>query len=403
MSSPLLSSIDLVHEGTPHRVKDEEKAILYREICVGKHPTRQGLSRRLAIRPSSVSEAVQELVDDGLVREKQTRANGKTGRPESILSVRADRFVALSVYVDSRELKGVVVNLQEEILAEDVRVLSAEAGNKELAASILDLLKKLSLRVPSGCELVGACLALVGTVNVRTRTWVSVARWPKLRDLAISDIEARVSFPVILRRTNDAELDYYLDCTPSAREGTTLLLHWGFGIGSAVAFRGTLLTSTIGRFGEIGHAHMEAAADAPCLCGQVGCLESVAALWALLPALRLKLGHEVPEDEKDLAPILGEAKNLALPEVKRAFHAVQDALGVLYMVFYPDTILLSGPFTDNSGVFRRLAEGLRGSLPAYAREAVSLGVIPGGMPGCRRGGVNPLFREALSLALRRKT
>ena len=403
MISPLLSRIDEIHEGTTHRVKDTEKAILYRAICVGKQPTRLALARRLRVRPTSVSEAVQELVDDGLVREEQKRANGKTGRPQSILSARADRFAAISIYVESRELKAVLVTLQEDVIAESFRSLSQEAGNKELARVIHELLADLALRVPDGCTLVGACLALVGTVNVRTQTWVSAARWPRMRNLDVARIAAGVRFPVVLRRTNEVELDYYLDSTPAARRGTTLLLHWGFGIGSAVSIRGTLLDSTIGRFGEIGHAPIEGDAKVSCLCGQTGCLETVAALRALTPVIRAETGQEVPEEEKDLAPILANPRILSLPEVERAMHALQEALRVLVMIFYPDTILFSGPFTDNPRVLLRLDTGVRRVLPDYARKALSFDVIPGGMPGCRRGGANPLFREALALALRRKT
>jgi predicted NBD/HSP70 family sugar kinase len=402
VSSPLLSSIDRVHEGSPHRVKDEEKAMLYREICVGRSPTRQGLARRLDIRPSSVSEAVQELLDDGLVVETVSRPKGRSGRPKAILAPRADRFVAISVYVDSREMKAVLTTLAEEVLAEEVRPIPAAAGNRELSAAIVELLKSLPKRVPEGGELVGAGISLVGTVNAQTRTWTTAARWPKLRDLDLAAVEARVRFPLIIRRTNEAELEYFLDCARAARGSSTLLLHWGFGIGSAMAYRGMPLTSSLGRFGEIGHARLGSDPEAACLCGQKGCLETDAALWALLPRLREKVG-DLPEDEKDLAPLLGDPRLLELPEMKRAMHAVQEALLMLCMIFYPDTILLSGPFTENPGIFRRLAESLRKSLPGYAREAVSLSAVPGGMPGCRRGGANPLFRESLARALRRKT
>jgi predicted NBD/HSP70 family sugar kinase len=415
LSSPLLASIDRVHEGAPHRVKDEEKALLYREICVGRNATRQGLARRLDIRPSSVSEAVQELVDDGLVRElpahpkgaahprgAAARPKGRTGRPQLILSPQAARFVAISAYVDSRELKGVLVTQQEEVLAEEVRVLPAEAGNREIRAAIIDLVKSLRTRVPEGSEMAGAGLSLAGSVNERTRTWAAVARWPKLADLDLSDVEARLDFPIILRRANEAELEYYLDSTPRARAGTTLLLHWGFGIGAAAAFHGRLLTSSLGRFGEIGHARIGTDGSAPCICGQRGCLESAAALWALRPVLAQAFGA-LPEDERDLAPLLGSARLLQLPELKGALNAVQEALAVLSMIFFPDTILLTGPFTENPNVLRRLAAGFRRSLPAYAKEAVTVTAIPGGMNGTRRGGANPLFREALARALRRKT
>jgi predicted NBD/HSP70 family sugar kinase len=402
VTSPLLSSIDRVHEGAPHRVKDEEKALLYREICTGRLPTRQGLARRLDLRPSSVSEAVQELVDDGLVVEQQARPKGKTGRPQLILSPRADRFLAISVYVDSRELKGVLVTLREEVLAEEVRALPENAGNREVSAAVLDLLKRLRARAPEGAELAGAGLSLPGTVNSRTRTWVRVARWPRLADLDFTNLEGRIDFPVVLRRMNEAELAYFLDCTPQARAGTTLLLHWGFGIGSAAAFHGELLTSSLGRFGEIGHARIGSDADAPCLCGLRGCLETVAALWALFPFLTEALG-ELPEDERELAPLLGNPRLLALPQFEKALSAVIEALVLLAVIFFPDTVLLAGPFTENPGLLRRLSDRLRRALPDYARSSITITAIPGGMPGCRRGGANPIFRQALARALRRRT
>jgi transcriptional regulator of PTS gene len=416
VSSPLLASIDRVHEGAPHRVKDEEKALLYREICVGRNATRQGLARRLDIRPSSVSEAVQELVDDRLIQEMPARPKGvgarrkgvaahprgRSGRPQLILSARPDRFVAISAYVDSRELKGVLVTQQEDVIAEEVRVLAPDAGNKEIHAAIIDLLRSLRARVPEGSDMAGAGLSLAGSVNERTCTWAAVARWPKLADLDLSGIEARLDFPIILRRANEAELEYYLDSAPRARAGTTLLLHWGFGIGAAAAFHGKLLTSSLGRFGEIGHARIGTDGTTPCICGQRGCLESAASLWALRPTLARAFGA-LPEDERELASLLGTARLLQLPELKKAMNAVQEALAILSMIFFPDTILITGPFTGNSSLLRQLADGFRRSLPAYAKESITVTAIPGGMNGTRKGGANPLFREALARALRRKT
>lgn len=401
MTSALLASIHRVHEGVPHRVKDEEKALLFREICADR-TTRKGLARRLGIRPSGVGAAVQELIDHGLVAETQPIKKEKSGRPRAILSPRPGRFVAISLYVDSRAVKGVLVDLGEEVIAEEMRVIPPGAGNRELAAAIRALLDSLPSRVPAGSELVGAGLSLVGTVNAHSRTWVGVARWPKLRNLDVSAIESRLGFPLILQRTNDVELAYALDAGRDSRTITAVLLHWGFGIGSAVSFRGTLLTSSLGRFGEIGHARLDAGSRAPCLCGALGCLETRAALWALLPALRKRLGS-LPENEKELASILGESRIMDLREVTLALDAVGQALHVLYLVFYPDSILLSGPLMENPSIFCRVEESFLRSLPSYARGAVKLSVIPGGMPGCRRGGAHPLFRNALARTLRRNS
>jgi predicted NBD/HSP70 family sugar kinase len=400
--SPLLDSIGGVHEGRPHRVKDREKALLYHAVCAGGSPTRQALARRLSLRPSSVSEAVQELVDDGLVEESPARRGPGSGRPCTLLAPRHRRFTAISLFVDARELRAVLVTPAEEVLAEEACAVDAEAGNAQMAAAILGLLRRVSASAPAGQECVGAAVSLVGTVNERTRTWVSAARWPRLSALDLAVVERKWGLPLLVRRANDVELAYHLERAPEARVGNVLLLHWGFGIGSAAAHDGGLLGSTIGRFGEIGHTRAAAAGETPCLCGRRGCVETVAALWALLPRLRKRFG-DLPEDEKDLAPRLADPRILALPETRRALEAVRGALETLCMVFYPDAVLLSGPFTENPTVSDGFSVGLRAALPEYAPDAMRIISLPGGMQGCRRGGAYPLFRQALARALRRKT
>ncbi len=402
MTHPLLESIHRVHEGTSHRVKDEEKALLFREICAGRSPTRRELARRLGMRPTSVSEAVQELVEDGLVSESRARPKGRTGRPRAILAPRTGRFVAISLYVESRDLKAVLVNAAGEVIAEEARSVAPGVDNDGMARCIEELIACCRGRVPSGAELTGVALSLVGTVDAQRGCWVRIARWPGVRGLDLDALRDRLGLPFLLRRANDTELEYYLQCDPRPERTCALLLHWGFGIGSAVAFRGTPLTSTLGRFGEIGHTRAQGAAGGECLCGARGCLETVAALWALMPALREELGT-VPEGEEELAPLLGDPRLLDLPELAAAMRAIREALVLLYSIFFPDLVLLSGPFTENGAVFEALGEDFRRALPDYARQAVTLAAVPGGMPGCRHGGASPLVREALRRSLRRRT
>jgi predicted NBD/HSP70 family sugar kinase len=402
MSSALLASIDTVHEGVRHRVKDQEKAALFHAICTGRSLTRQLLSRRLGIRPSSVSEAVQELVDEGLVAERSLRAAKHSGRPRLVLTPRPDRLQAISIYVDARELKAVLLNMNGQPMAEEIRTIPARAGNREFHSALCELLEQLPERMQRGSTMVGASIALVGTVNPHTRVWVSAARWPRLASLDLSTLEDLVGFPVMLRRTNDAELEYQLQSSSRSLGECALLLHWGFGIGSAVSLRGEILASSRERFGEIGHVRLDPGSSRRCLCGSRGCLETTAALWALLPALKRRL-TELPVDEPGLARLLADSRVQDLPEIRRALVSVRDALLVLYQVFHPDTVLLSGPFTENPAIFHRIADSFHRSLPAYATGAVRVFPVPAGNPGCRRGAANPLFRLALGRILRRSS
>ena len=214
--SPLLASIDRVHEGAPHRVKDEEKALLYREICMGKSPTGRVLARKLDIRPSSVSEAVQELVDDGLVRETPARLcrAGRAGRRSSSRSA-PDRYVG-------------DLHLHRFPRAEGRAGHAAGRGHRRGGAHPpADGREQGDQRRHSRPA---EAPAAPGPRRVRAgRGGTLPPRHGQLADAHLDEsqragrvctiwifprLEAKVDFPVIIRRTNEAELEYFLDCNP---------------------------------------------------------------------------------------------------------------------------------------------------------------------------------------------
>ncbi|MBN2552854.1 MAG: winged helix-turn-helix domain-containing protein, partial [Spirochaetales bacterium] len=119
----MLSDIATIHSGPRYRVKDWEKARIYQEICVDSGSSRKSIAEKFKLRPTTVSFAVQELIQDGLVQEGQIRTAGKPGRPELTLLPNLNRCLVISIYVQSRELRGVLVNMGDEVLAEQTRVM----------------------------------------------------------------------------------------------------------------------------------------------------------------------------------------------------------------------------------------------------------------------------------------
>jgi len=344
---------------------------------------------------------VQELIDDGLAAERRGRGTGRSGRPRAQIEPVSERLAAVSLCVESRGLHAALVDLAGRELAADARALAADADNRAVEGAIADLVGGLAGRAPSATRVVGAGLGLVGTVDPAGPTWVSAARWPRLRSLDLGPLGARLGVPISAGRALDTALALVLERDATAARRTVALLHWGFGIGAAVAHRGTLLGSTLGRFGEIGHVRTHGGGERRCTCGARGCLETEAALWALLPRLRRRLGS-LPEDEQELAAALAATGVAALPEVRAAVRAVLEGLVTLHRLFYPDEVYLVGPLAENPSVFRRLADGFAAGLPDYAAGRTSLTILPGALAACRTRSAGPLLREALRRSLRRR-
>jgi predicted NBD/HSP70 family sugar kinase len=201
------------------------------------------------------------------------------------------------------------------------------------------------------------------------------------------------NIPLSLNRSLDPELEFLLFNNKEYRKGGTLLFHWGYGIGSAFAAEGKILKSSLGRFGELGHWKVRPDSLKQCSCGSMGCLETEAALWAILPEIR-EVYPDAPEDEPEFTNFLLNINIGNLEVIKKALGYVTVSLANLYKIFYPDRILLLGPFVKDSLIFNDLKSGLNTLIPEYARSSMELKVISG-FQGAVSGSIYHLFRDAL--------
>jgi len=395
----VIGHIASIHEGTRFRIKDAEKAAIYERICAGAEASRKSIAQGCGLRPNTVSSAVQELIDDGLVREGPSRSPRRSGRPELSLEADPDRLLALSVYVRSRELEGVLTNLGDRVLAEASRYVPTDASEEDIRQLIVELVRSLRGRAPAGSELLGLGISLVGTIVPERKLWRFVARWPHMRMLDFHRVEQETGLAISLRRIHDTELEYLIENNDAYRRQNIILFHWGFGIGAAYAHGGKVLGSSTGEFGEIGHTVVDPASRRRCQCGRTGCLETEAALWALLPQLR-RAYPGVGEFDQELSEFLKGRSILGFPPFRRALRYLSLGLVNLHRLFNPDRILFIGPFTENQEVFDRLSAAFRRKLPDHTRDQVSLEVIRGGFSGCSFGNVYPFFRSRLRQLLR---
>lgn len=390
----MLSDIASIHAGTRYRVKDWEKARIYQGICVQPGSSRKSIAQTFGLRPTTVSIVVQELINDGLVREGAIRTPGKPGRPELTLLADFNRCLAISIYVQSRELRGVLVNLGDQVLAEQTRLVEEQAGETAFLDTCSSIVEHLSARVPTGSELLGVALSLVGTVNPRTKLWSFAARWPRIRALDFRRLERRVKLPVALSRIHESELQYLIEKKKTYKRCSIVLFHWGFGIGIAYSHAGQLLVSSTGEFGEIGHTVIDPASRKRCQCGRFGCLETEAALWALLPELKKTISG-ISEHEQHYFELLQGPDIAGLPSISRAVRFVTIGVVNVQRLFSPDRILFLGPFTENAKIFQQLRQGFEESLFDSERGHVRLEIVRGGFSGCGFGSSYPFFRARL--------
>ena len=161
----MLFSIDTIHEGDNYRIKDREKALVYHRLCSSVNNTRKMIGEDLGLRPITVSKIIKELIEDRLVLEGDSKERSSKGRPEVRLFSDYWRFLAISIYVLSREIIGAIVNLNGDILESQSTLIPKEADNTHIADEIHKIVNFLISKIPEKSELVGIGASLPGTVN----------------------------------------------------------------------------------------------------------------------------------------------------------------------------------------------------------------------------------------------
>ncbi|GAB4367655.1 MAG: ROK family protein [Spirochaetales bacterium] len=402
----MISTLEQIHQGKRYRLKDQDKALIYQEICTTPRCSRKTIIRKLHIRPTTVSKIVRELIEDGLVQETSERFQEAPGRAQVVLRPNPDRLTAVSITVQARQIRAVRLNITEDVQEQYAESLPAEVFNEGFLEACIRAYQAVTREVLSASEILGIALSLVGTVDSFHNKWISTARWRNIRDLNFESLEHRLQVPVMINRMQDAELLYFIQKNPSYREKNILFVHWGFGIGASYASRGRLLESTLGRTCEIGHLRISSSSTRQCQCGAYGCLETEAALWALQGKTPL-----VPEgilDEEELRHCFREAfRKTDLETALSRDHVMGNALNQFCMalynliqVFYPDAVLFLGPVTENPYVFQQIVQYMKRELPSYAKDRVEFLVLPGGFRGCIRSSVYPFFQKRLETLLK---
>lgn len=376
-----------------------DRADAFALILAGGARSRPEISRALALRSTSTSAVVADLVSARLVIESAGAASGR-GRPASLLVANTRRVGASVIYVSSQSLAGALVDLSGHLVVERRLSIGPDAGNADLSAALETLARELLEAMPPGMSHAGTAVSLSGLIDLRQGRWRFASRWPRMRSLDIAVLLSPIAGPVTICRNLDAELRSRAARHPESLPGGTLLLHWGWGIGLAYAEDGEPFAPS-GSFGEIGHWRLAALGQRPCGCGNTGCLETGAALWSLLGALR-RHWPELVEDETRLLRQIAALDLLALPEIEAAARLLARSLANACRILFPARIWVSGPFVGHPQLWARLVTLFQaeGTMEGFALPELSH--VAAGHRDEIHGAAGPLLSRAVEAMLSHK-
>jgi predicted NBD/HSP70 family sugar kinase len=294
---------------------------------------------------------VKSLLAEGVAIESGTGpvANGG-GRPGSLVWFNGAAKTAVAAQFGPRfELAHVTAT--GDVLAQDALPLIPEA-DRFLTMAVREI------RRISGPALGSIALAVPGFIDHPAGTVTYPAfGWDRVPMQAV--LEEALGVPVGLISLPSAEVVGEVFAGAAADRDDAVLIFLAHGIGAGILSRGRLLVGAGGAVGELGHCPV--GSGIPCQCGRQGCLETVAAGWAIrAEAVRL-LGRDALA-RADLAELeaLHDARIDAL--LAHAAEALGAATAWLTNLLDPSIVI----FADTA--FLHGADGFFAAVEASARR-----------------------------------
>ncbi|ABU56607.1 ROK family transcriptional regulator [Roseiflexus castenholzii] len=268
-------------KATRQHTKNHNSRLVLRIIYEDEAISRADIARKTGLTRTTVSTVVGELIEQGLIEETGA-GQSSGGRLPILLRVAHEAHSVLALSFEDTQIVGALVDMRGSIQR---RVSLSLYGYRpeELPGYLTRLIEELRADVTT--HILGIGLSMPGIVDpvhgiVRRAVNFGLVDVP-LRQW----LQDQYRLPVYLdNAAHLAALAEYM-FGDGAASGNLVVISIGVGIGAGMVLNGALFPGDGFGAGEIGHV-VVADNGIRCNCGNVGCLETVASVPAIVRAAR---------------------------------------------------------------------------------------------------------------------
>jgi predicted NBD/HSP70 family sugar kinase len=365
------------------------------------------LSEQIGISPATVTIITSELLEDGVIREKQTetgRDESARGRPRTRLELNPEAGFAVGIKISMHQASVSLTDLSGDILGAETIPVRA---NRDAPEWIADICMKQVQKIVSvsGIDpdlVLGLGIGVPGYVEYPS----GLVRWAPVfseRDVPFREIvEERTGFRTFI--DNDANMTALAEKWFGIGRTfpTFLVVTVEHGVGMGLVINERLYRGSRGFGAEFGHTKI-VVGGALCRCGQRGCIEAYASDYAIAREANI-LGPSVATDD----PIALEARMRDLiaqadsgdPAVISVFERAGSMLGTgianLVDILDPPVVVLSGARAHSAKAFYgALREAMEANTLPGTDTSVDLRIDLGGDQVWARGAAALVLEETL--------
>ncbi len=305
-----------VKKATHQETKKHNRDLVLKTIFDNQTISRAEIARVTRLTRTTVSDVVDILLGEGLVREVGI-GSSIGGKSPILLSLVDDARYMVSLNLAYDQFCGAVVNLRGETKEMISLPVSGRDGEQALALvyEILDKLVMLQWK-----PLVGIGVGTPGLINTKEGLVVNAVNldW---QNLPLAELlQRRYRLPVhVVNDSQAAAIGEFVYGGGYKADENLVVINVRQGIGAGILINGKLFQGDGGGAGEIGHVVVQEN-GLLCRCGKHGCLETLASARAVVQRAKL-LAADFPSSS------LAKLNEISLDNLEEAFNA-NDPLAV---------------------------------------------------------------------------
>ncbi|MDP5316980.1 ROK family transcriptional regulator [Streptomyces poriferorum] len=296
--------------GSKALIREINEALVLDIVRAHGPVARATIATRTGLSAATVTGITAKLLQSGLLTESDM-VRGAAGRPARLLELGGDTVLAAGVRLSSTEVYVVLVNLRGEVVASHQEPLGTTT-RQDVAKTIAQAVGTATARHGSAA-LIGVGVAVSGVVDHAggmVRHSGSLG-WEGVPLRAV--LSETLDVPVVI--------DSYVNCVAAGLllfdtvlAGRDLLIFSvGPSLGASVVVQGRIHRGWNGAAGGFAHSRVggdRGAADRPCHCGAVNCLETFSSHWGIVRELERRLEPTGDLAERDDEVIAEAAETL---------------------------------------------------------------------------------------------
>lgn len=362
--------------GNKDLIRGINRSIVLNVIKTRGMISRAELAHEIGLSPATVTTITGDLIDEGLVFEKET-GDSKGGRPPIMLALNPRGGFVIGLKLMENHLVAALTDLNAAVLFKE----TVEFANTDLETIITVVVDEVNHLIREGDirkkQLMGVGVGVAGVVDssqgiLRQSPFFGWKDTP-LRAL----LQNRLHVPVYI--DNDVNTltlgEKWLGS--GLPVDNFIVITVGRGIGMGMVINGQIYRGKSGGAGEFGHTVVNP--DGPlCDCGKHGCLESYLSDRALLATAQKEVSPDIRNFD-DLIELANKGNAAAAMVLTRAGQLLGQELANLVNILDPKMILISGEGVRMGEIFfSALRTSFRKNVMPGLADDTEIRVIPWG-------------------------